>query len=187
MFIKYFFPRILESLSPLPRQHSASIGCTINYQPIGVTVHSHCVESFEGLLQQGRGCSELWKNTIFPEHPVDKYANTFKKKSIHHVNSVLLTFLGKGLNQPPTITYLPFTWGSFLKWRIPLRQTGGSRSLSSETGSQRSPSSETGWLLSIFGPVGEYILGVTNKRDVSIYYKRTFHGKYLYQPIWLFP
>ena len=34
-----------------------------NYQPIGVTVHSHCVESFEGLLQRsrrGRGCSELW-------------------------------------------------------------------------------------------------------------------------------
>ena len=33
-----------------------------NYQPIGVTVHSHCVESFDGLLQQykrGRGCSEL--------------------------------------------------------------------------------------------------------------------------------
>ena len=46
-----------------------------NYQPIGVTVHSHCVESFEGLLQRcrrGRSCSELWKNTIFPEHPVHK-------------------------------------------------------------------------------------------------------------------
>ena len=68
-----FFKRILESLPPLPRQHSAAIGCTKNYQPIGVTVHSHCVESFEGLLQRcrrGRGCSELWKNTIFPEHLV---------------------------------------------------------------------------------------------------------------------
>ena len=66
-----FFPRILESL--LSRQHSAAIGCTKNYQPIGVTVHSHCVESFEGLLQRcrrGRGWSELWKSTIFPEHPV---------------------------------------------------------------------------------------------------------------------
>ena len=31
-----FFPRILESLPPLPRQHSAAIGCTKNYQPIGV-------------------------------------------------------------------------------------------------------------------------------------------------------
>ena len=41
VFIKYcvFFPRILESLPPLPRQHSAAIGCTKNYQPIGVTVH----------------------------------------------------------------------------------------------------------------------------------------------------
>ena len=56
VFIKYcvFFPRILESLPPLPRQHSAAIGCTKNYQPIGVTVHSHCVESFEGLLQRCR-------------------------------------------------------------------------------------------------------------------------------------
>ena len=45
MFIKYcvFFPRILESLSPFPRQHSAAIDCTKTYQPIGVTVHSHCV------------------------------------------------------------------------------------------------------------------------------------------------
>ena len=68
-----FFPRILESLPPLPRQHSAVIGCTKNYQPIGVTVHSHCVESFGGLLQRywrGRGFRELWKNTIFPAHPV---------------------------------------------------------------------------------------------------------------------
>ena len=38
-----------------------------------MTVHSHCVESFEGLLQRcgrGRGCSEFLKNTFFPEHPV---------------------------------------------------------------------------------------------------------------------
>ena len=78
VFIKYcvFFSRILESLLPLPRHHSAAIGCTKNYQPIGVTIHSHCVESFEaleGLLQRcrrGRGCSELLKNTFFPEHPV---------------------------------------------------------------------------------------------------------------------
>ena len=63
-----FFPRVLESLPPLPRQHSAAIGCTKSYQPIGVTVHSHCVESFEGLLQRcrlGRGCSELWKTQFF--------------------------------------------------------------------------------------------------------------------------
>ena len=42
VFIKYcvFSPRILESLPPFPRQHTAAIGCTKNY------------------------------NTIFPEHPV---------------------------------------------------------------------------------------------------------------------
>ena len=63
-----FFPRILESLPPLPRQNSAAIGCTKIYQPIGVTVHSHCVESFEGLLQRcwrGRSSSELWKKHNF--------------------------------------------------------------------------------------------------------------------------
>ena len=70
-----FSPRILESLSPLPHLHSAAIGCTEDYQPIGVTVHSHCVDSFKGLLQQckrGRGCSGLGRGTVFPEHPVVK-------------------------------------------------------------------------------------------------------------------
>ena len=28
VFIKYFFSRILESLTPIPRQHSSAIGCT---------------------------------------------------------------------------------------------------------------------------------------------------------------
>ena len=73
------FPWILEILPPLPRQHWAAIGCTKNHQPIGVTVHSQCVDSFEDLLQQcrrGRGCSE--KNTIFPEHPV--HANEGKAR-----------------------------------------------------------------------------------------------------------
>ena len=77
-----FFPRILESLPSLHRQHSTAIGCTKKYKPIGVTVHSHCVESFEGLLQRcrrGRGCSELWRNTlIFPEHPVVLVVSTRK-------------------------------------------------------------------------------------------------------------
>ena len=58
-----FFPRILESLPPLPRQHSAAIGCTKNVQPIGGTVHSHCVENCE-------------KNTIFSEHPVSIYISS---------------------------------------------------------------------------------------------------------------
>ena len=46
------FPRILESLPPLPRQSFAANGYTKNYQPIGVTVHSNCVASFEGLLKR---------------------------------------------------------------------------------------------------------------------------------------
>ena len=78
-----FFARILECLPPLPRQHSAAICCTKNYQPIGVTVHSNCVESFEDLLQRcrrGWGYSEMWKNTIFPEHPVHTIYNTYFSK-----------------------------------------------------------------------------------------------------------
>ena len=50
--ILWFFPRIFESLPSLPRQHLAAIGWTKKGHPIGATVHSHCVESFEGLLQQ---------------------------------------------------------------------------------------------------------------------------------------
>ena len=57
-----FFFKNFESLPSLPRHHSAAIGCTKKDHPIVVSVHSHCVESFEGLLQRcrrGRGCSEL--------------------------------------------------------------------------------------------------------------------------------
>ena len=49
-----------------------------------MTVYSHCVESFEGLLQRcrrGRGCSEWWKNTIFPEHPVHNLSLTEGRES----------------------------------------------------------------------------------------------------------
>ena len=41
---------------------AGAIGCTKNNQPMGVTVHLHCVESFEGLLQRcrrERSCSEF--------------------------------------------------------------------------------------------------------------------------------
>ena len=52
----------------------SAIGCTKNYQPIGMTVHLHSVESFEGLLQrcrrEGGVAVNCEKNTIFPEHPV---------------------------------------------------------------------------------------------------------------------
>ena len=51
---------------------SAAIGCTKKLpanRSDSVCLHSHCVESFEGLLQRcrrARGCSELWKNDFFP-------------------------------------------------------------------------------------------------------------------------
>ena len=75
-----FFSRILESLPPLPRQCSAAIGWTINYQPIGVTVHSHGVESYGGLLQRcrrGRGCSEWWKNINFSWTPCTRNVENY--------------------------------------------------------------------------------------------------------------
>ena len=56
-----FFPRIIESLLPLPRQHSAAIGCTKNHQPIGVTVHLPCFESDVG---EG-GVAVNWEKTQF--------------------------------------------------------------------------------------------------------------------------
>ena len=57
------------------RQHWAVFCRLENGEPIGVTVHSHCLED---LLQ--RYVSEGWvavdskKNTIFPEHPVPNFA-----------------------------------------------------------------------------------------------------------------
>ena len=67
MFIEYyFFRRILE------KNHSAAIGCACNYQPIGVTVYSHCVESFEGLSYSdlGEGGFTVYYEKKNPEHPV---------------------------------------------------------------------------------------------------------------------
>ena len=65
-----FFPRILESLLPLPLQHSAAIACTKNYQPIGVIVHSHCVESLhryvgEGWIAVDIGKTQFFLNTLY--------------------------------------------------------------------------------------------------------------------------
>ena len=88
VLIKYcdFSKNSQESLPPLPRQHSTAIGCTKNYQPI-VTVHySYCIESFEGRGRRGRGCSELWKKTIFPKQPVDH--NWTEEKILFKENNV---------------------------------------------------------------------------------------------------
>ena len=59
VFMKYCVFSQKFATSPSP-----ALGCYLqkNCQPIGVNVHSQCVESFEGLLQRcrrGRGCSEL--------------------------------------------------------------------------------------------------------------------------------
>ena len=66
----YFFPRIFNILRPRLRPHLATIGCTVNGQPIRVTVHSDLRSDELLSYMQGMGCSELGKNTIFNEHPV---------------------------------------------------------------------------------------------------------------------
>ena len=70
VFIKYrvLFPRILESLPPLPRQHSAAIGCSKNYQPIGVTVRALKVTYSD--VSEGGAAVNCEKIIIFPEHPI---------------------------------------------------------------------------------------------------------------------
>ena len=51
-------PRILESLPPLPRQHSAAIGCTKNDQPIGVAVHT--LIALRTLNLSGTACTHVY-------------------------------------------------------------------------------------------------------------------------------
>ena len=73
-FVKYcVFARIPKSLPTLRRHYSAAIGCTKNNEPIGVTVHSHCIESFKvpyNDVGEGGVAVNCKKNTIFPEHSV---------------------------------------------------------------------------------------------------------------------
>ena len=111
-----FFPRILESLPPLPRQHSADIGCTKNYQPIGVTIHSHCVESFEGLLQlcrRGRGCSELWeKYNFFLDSTLYIIPDLQLNETIEH-NKLLLLYATFKLRDYVSLSF--FLWLYWLK------------------------------------------------------------------------
>ena len=86
VFIKYcVFFRTLKSLPPLPRQYSAAIGCTKIYQSMGVAVHSHCVGSFEGLLQpysRGRAAVNCEKHN-FSEHPVGSQTNGQVDRSMY--------------------------------------------------------------------------------------------------------
>ena len=66
------FSKIFHYLQPLPHKHWAAIGYTeIGQigQPIGVIVHSHCVKSFENLLQryvgEGLNAVDNEKKNIF--------------------------------------------------------------------------------------------------------------------------
>ena len=67
--IVFFFSRIFIILPPLPFKHWAAIGCTKNFQPIGVTAHSYWKVSYSDLGEEGVA-SNCEKNTIFPEHPI---------------------------------------------------------------------------------------------------------------------
>ena len=62
MFIKYCV--FLEEFSKVCNLSFASTRLLLVVQPIGVTVHSHGVDSFEG-CGRGRGCSELKKTQFF--------------------------------------------------------------------------------------------------------------------------
>ena len=77
MFIKYcvIFQEFSKVCHLSPRQHSAAIGCTKNYQPIGVTVYNRI--ALGALRVSNSDLGEVGvevncdKNTIFPGHPVD--------------------------------------------------------------------------------------------------------------------
>ena len=60
----------------LPRQHSAAIGCTNYYQPIGglyTRIALRALKVSYSDVGEVWGGGELWKKTqIFPEHPVDE-------------------------------------------------------------------------------------------------------------------
>ena len=50
-----------------------------------MTVHYHCVESFEGDVGEGGVAVKCEKNTIFPEHPVvheGKFLKPFENRHI---------------------------------------------------------------------------------------------------------
>ena len=64
VLIKYcvIFIEFLESLPPLSRQHLAALGCTKNYQRIGVTVHSH---TGEGVVAVNCEKTQFFPNTLY--------------------------------------------------------------------------------------------------------------------------
>ena len=76
-----FFPKNSQKFATSP---SLALRCYWLYkkgQPIGGTVHSHCVENFEGLLKRyvGEGGVAVIceKTQFFPEHPVCTHGPPF--------------------------------------------------------------------------------------------------------------
>ena len=120
------FRKFLEKTQYLMNTlYLAVIGCTKNHQPIEVTVHSHCVESFEGLLQRcrrGRGCSELSKNTIFPEHPVQAVPyllpNRFIQIKLFNIKKIPCMKYLNGISMG--FAHGPYLKSSFVALRKPL-------------------------------------------------------------------
>ena len=66
----------------LLRQHLAAICRLENGQPKEATLHFYCVEIF-GDMQARAGLQWIWKNTIFPEHPVP-LSPDYLTKSFHN-------------------------------------------------------------------------------------------------------
>ena len=122
-----FLPRSFESLPPPDRQHSATIGCTKNYQTKEVTVHSQCVEIFEGLFllcRRGRGCSELWKwvvkKTIFSWTPcicLSIYVS-MNKFAFHLCPSVRLSRIWDILETLSTLSLYLSEWVCVYDWAV---------------------------------------------------------------------
>ena len=71
--IVFFSARILERLSPLPRQHSAAIGWTkklpANRSDCTLALRWELSRSLTQRCRRGRGCSELWKKHNFSWTP----------------------------------------------------------------------------------------------------------------------
>ena len=106
-----FFSKNSRKFATSPSQ---ALGCYMlykNYQPIGVTVHSHCVESFEGLLQRcrrGRGCSELWKTHFFL-NTLYMNANVKNKKDVAWSDTWIFQTLPKKTWRVWNISFLKYT------------------------------------------------------------------------------
>ena len=76
VFIKYcvFFPRILGSLPPLPRQQSTAIGCSDNRSDCKAYTRIELRALKVSYIDVGEGGVKVncEKTQFFPEHPVNR-------------------------------------------------------------------------------------------------------------------